>query len=244
MTTVWPYVLIFALLQQPSFKDTQLKYERVKSAYNEKETQLRAHFRVMNIPVGNYQLFLRAFKKEEQLEVWVKAAENSTYVLLDKYPFCTSSGMLGPKRREGDGQIPEGVYRIHHFNPLSNFHLSLGINYPNASDKLLSDKHRPGGQIYIHGSCVTIGCIPITDDKIKELYLLAVEAKNGGQRSIPVHIFPTRLERGVVPQLARETSVSADIASFWANLQGIYRDFEETRKLRPVKVDGEGRYYF
>lgn len=109
------------------------------------------------------------------------------------YPFCASSGILGPKRKEGDRQIPEGIYYINHFNPVSNFHLSLGINYPNPSDKILSDPAQPGESFYIHGNCVTIGCIPISDDKIKELYILAVEAYNNGQVKIPVHIFPDRL---------------------------------------------------
>jgi murein L,D-transpeptidase YafK len=69
---------------------------------------------------------------------------------------------------------------------------SLGLNYPNASDRLLSDSLQPGGDIYIHGSCVTTGCIPITDGQIEELYVLTAYAKNRGQDFIPVHIFPVR----------------------------------------------------
>ena len=102
------------------------------------------------------------------MEVWIKEASKDYYVLLNTYDFCTTSGTLGPKRKEGDLQIPEGIYTINHFNPQSNFYLSLGINYPNASDKILSDPVHPGGDIYLHGNCVTIGCIPLTDDKIKE----------------------------------------------------------------------------
>ena len=92
-----------------------------------------------------FQLFIRAFKKEKLLEVWVKEARQRKLRLVNTYDFCATSGDLGPKRKEGDLQIPEGVYTINHFNPLSNFHLSLGINYPNASDKILSDPRKPGG---------------------------------------------------------------------------------------------------
>lgn len=82
---------------------------------------------------------------------------------------CMQSGTLGPKRMEGDYQMPEGFYYINEFKPYSNFHLALGINYPNASDKVLSDARRPGGDIYIHGGCVSTGCIAISDQPIEEL---------------------------------------------------------------------------
>ena len=83
------------------------------------------------------------------------------------------SGTTGPKRLQGDFQVPEGFYHINEFNPNSNYHLSMGLNYPNSSDRILSDSLRPGGEIYIHGSCVSVGCIPLNDDEIEELYLIA-----------------------------------------------------------------------
>src|SRR5690606_11025729 len=98
------------------------------------------------------------------------------FTLVKTYPVCSSSGLPGPKRKKGDRQTPEGFYHIDRFNPQSAFHLSLGINYPNSSDKILGHSD-PGGDIFIHGSCVTIGCVPLTDDLIKEVYVLAVEAK-------------------------------------------------------------------
>ena len=72
------------------------------------------------------------------------------------------------------------------------YHLSLGINYPNASDRILSDSEKPGGSIYIHGHCVSTGCIPISDEPIEELYVIAGAAKSRGQEFIPVHIFPIK----------------------------------------------------
>src|SRR5690606_4688666 len=126
---------------------------------------------------------------------------------------------------------------INHFNPQSIFHLSLGINYPNASDKILSDKKSPGSSIYIHGDCVTIGCIPITDDKIKELYVLAVEARNNGQAKIPVHIFPARLTEENFKSLRSEYASNPVLISFWQNLRIGYDGFESTKKIRGFKVN-------
>lgn len=237
-------VLIFTLLvmfQQASFKETQRTYSRVKTAYTEKDVAVKQYFADKNLSMDKFQLFLRAFKKEQILEVWIKEKNKEQFTLLHTYNFCSSSGTLGPKRKEGDLQIPEGIYYINHFNPLSNFYLSLGINYPNESDKILSDKTHPGGAIYIHGNCVTIGCIPITDDKIKELYVIAVEAKNGGQEKIPVHIFPAKLDADGMDYLRKETSIVETIR-FWENLQSIYQDFQSSKKLKSVKVDKLGRY--
>jgi murein L,D-transpeptidase YafK len=234
---------ILIMLQGASFKQNQLKQSRVKTAYEEKEKAVQQYFKAKKLNFDGFQLFIRAFKKDRELEVWIKEKDQTTYSLLRTYEFCTTSGTLGPKRREGDLQIPEGVYHINHFNPQSNFYLSLGINYPNASDKILSDKKHPGGAIYIHGSCVTIGCIPITDDKIKELYVLAVEATNNGQAKIPVHIFPAKLtEEGLL--MLKTTSQVASNYPLWENLKGVYTDFEKTKKLKPVKVSRDGMYEF
>src|SRR5688572_25113357 len=206
--------IVLMMLQGVSFKETQLRHSRVKAAYTEKEKTVEQHFVAKKIVQDGARIFLRAFKKEETLEVWVNEKGKNTFSLLQTYQFCSSSGTLGPKRKEGDLQIPEGVYHINHFNPESNFYLSLGLNYPNASDKILSHKTRPGGSIYIHGNCVTIGCIPITDEKIKELYVLAVEARNYGQEKIPVHVFPARLTDEGTSSLQAHHAASSHI-EFW-----------------------------
>lgn len=235
-------LLLLLIVQSDSFKEAQLKNARVKAAYTEKEKVVKSLFAEKKLDFYGFQLFLRVFKKERNLEVWVKEKSKEEFTLLHTYPFCSTSGTLGPKRKEGDLQIPEGSYHINHFNPLSNFHLSLGASYPNASDKILSDKQHPGGSIYIHGNCVTIGCIPITDDKIKELYILAVEARNNGQEKIPIHIFSDRLDVGIPEKLTREYSANESVAGFWKNLQSIYMDFKTTKKLKKVTVNDEGEY--
>lgn len=229
------------MLPQLSFKDTQLRYSRVKAAYQEKERTLQNLLASKNADTHTMRIFLRAFKQEETLEVWAKEAGKKTYVLLKTYPFCSTSGVLGPKRREGDLQIPEGLYSINHFNPESSFHLSLGIDYPNASDKLRSDRTHPGSAIYIHGNCVTVGCIPITDDLIQEVYILAVEARNSAQQSIPVHIFPARLDMAGMHALAA-THHDPVLLAFWKNLQTIFNDFEKTKQVKPTQVSTSGDY--
>lgn len=232
------------MTQQASFKDTQLTHSHVKTAYQDKEAVVKKYFTDKRLSMNKFQLFIRAFKDEKVLEIWVKEKGKEQFVLLHTYDFCASSGVLGPKRKQGDLQIPEGAYYVNHFNPLSSYYLSMGINYPNESDKILSDKEHPGDNIYIHGNCVTAGCIPITDDKIKELYVLAVEARNSGQEKIPVHIFPSRLEAGVAEKLTSEQKADAITSAFWKNLETVYQDFEQSKKIRPVKVNSKGQYAF
>jgi hypothetical protein len=144
---------------------------------------------------------------------------------------------------EGDYQVPEGFYFIREFNPNSNYYLSLGINYPNASDKILSDSLKPGSDIYIHGSCVTVGCIPITDQQIDELYILAAHAKDLGQDFIPVHIFPIRfnVERSV-KFLENLTKDDQNLKKFADRMEDAFDYFEKYKQLPVVMIGEKGQY--
>jgi murein L,D-transpeptidase YafK len=224
-----------------AFKNQQLTYSRVKTAYAEKENSLTDELQKLNIQRSTLNIFIRAFKYDKQLEVWVKNKSDKTYQLFKTYSFCASSGTLGPKRKQGDNQTPEGVYYIDRYNPSSNFYLSLGINYPNACDKILGNKY-PGGDIFIHGNCVTIGCIPITDDKIKELYILCVEARNNSQLKIPVHIFPTRLNDAGLLKLSKYTTSNTTLKTFWENLKPIYTYFDTKHTIPTCIVNSKGQY--
>ena len=120
------------------------------------------------------KLTLIGMKNEQLLEVWGEL--NHQWVLLQTYPFTAFSGKLGPKFKEGDRQIPEGIYKISYLNPNSKYHLSMRVNYPNDFDKKIARKEKRtnlGGDIMIHGKDVTIGCIPIGDNQIEELYSLS-----------------------------------------------------------------------
>ncbi len=223
-----------------TFKATQLKNARVKAAYTEKWKPLQQEMKSKGLS-GSFDILLCAFKQEKLLEVWLRNTGSQAYTLLKTYPICATSGDLGPKRREGDGQIPEGFYTIDLFNPNSDYYLSLRISYPNRSDNILSDKKRPGGAIMIHGNCVTIGCIPITDEKIKELYVLAVEAKNAA-RNFQVHIYPCRLTAENLKQL--EKRYSPELMAFWRNLKTVYDYFLSGNSVPFVRVAKDGKYYF
>lgn len=217
-----------------TFRKDQIRFERVRDAYEAKEVYIKKLLTSKGFNSFDYDLFLRAFKKEEILEVWIKKERDLTYQLLTTYDFCENSGQLGPKRMEGDRQIPEGVYRISHFNPKSNFLLSLKVNYPNDSDKVLSDPTSPGSDIYVHGGCQTTGCIPLTNDKIQELYLLAIEAKEEG-KIIPIHIFPTKNFENILKE-------DSEHFLFWKNLKIIYDDFEAYKRLLFIEVNTTGKY--
>lgn len=227
-----------------SFKEEQMKFPRVRTAIKEKESLMIKLFKQRKIQYPPQNIFIRCFKKKKQLELWARSSDNELFMLIKTYKFSASSGTLGPKRQQGDLQIPEGFYHIDRFNPASSFHLSLGINYPNASDRILGKKGNFGGDIFIHGSCVTIGCIPITDDMIEELYVVAVEAKSNGQRKIPVHIFPKRLDQKGFDQLLKEFDDEQKLANFWENLKVGFKIFERTRRLPKVTVNGNGEYIF
>ena len=153
------------------------------------------------------------------------------------------SGTMGPKRLQGDYQVPEGFYYINEFNPNSNYHLSLGINYPNASDRILSDSLRPGGEIYIHGSCVSIGCIPLTDEQIEELYIITSGAKANGQDFIPVHVFPVKYsQKKSMEYLATTTRNNQPLQKFAIQLKEAFDKFEEKRQVPLVMVNKKGQY--
>lgn len=224
-------------LAQSGFKDQQLKFERVRTAYDQKWESLRKELALTAIK-SPFKLYIAVYKSEGKLEVWLQATAQRKYQLFKTYNFCAHSGTLGPKVKEGDLQTPEGFYYLNAFNPKSNFYLSLGVNYPNSIDLRRSGQEKPGGDIYIHGNCVTIGCIPLTDEKIKEIYVLAVEAKNSGQLQISVNIFPFKMTDA---NLKKYIVQYPKQAAFWRNLQKGYAHFEKHKTL-PIVREVKGNY--
>lgn len=131
------------------------------------------------------RLVLVGLKQEKVLEVWVPGAR--PWERLRVYPVLAASGGPGPKLREGDGQVPEGVYRLTGFNPNSSYHLSVRVDYPNHDDRLAAaaeGRQRLGGDIYLHGKAVSIGCLALGDPAIEELYLLLADTGLGRARII------------------------------------------------------------
>lgn len=185
------------------------------------------------------ELYVRAFKEERELEVWA-GARGQRLVKVKVFPFCAASGTVGPKRLEGDGQVPEGFYTLDQFNPFSSFHLSLRVSYPNASDRKLGGTPL-GGLIYVHGGCASIGCIAIEDGPIEELYVMVAEARARMKRDVPIHIFPRRLDAAGLEALAR--GAREEQVAFWRSLEPGWRLFEEHRRPPRVSVDARTGAY-
>lgn len=235
---------LLAFTLQSDFLSNQKRYQRVRTAIDEKEESIKNELSKINLDVNDFELMMVAYKAEDELELYVKKKSSETFQRLKTYEICSKSGELGPKRKQGDGQVPEGFYHIDRFNPASNFYLSLGINYPNQSDRIKSNASNLGGDIFIHGACVTIGCLPMTTDKIKEIYLYAVHAKNNGQSKIPVYIFPYQMTDVNNMMYFTKNNHKPELLKFWRNLKLGYDEFENHRKLLKVIVDDAGNYSF
>ena len=240
--TILLLTTLLTLMNSKSFKSEQKRYPRVREAYAEKEQGIKDLLKSKNIKIENLEVYLRAFKNDKKIQLWGKNKCDQKFKLIKEYKICRSSGTLGPKRKQGDFQVPEGFYHIDRFNPYSNFHLSLGINYPNTSDKILGIKGKLGGDIFIHGSCVTIGCMPITDDQIKELYLFCVEAKNNGQNTIPVTISPTVLSKKNYDFLLEKYEGDKDKTDLWKELKLAYDFFNKTKEMPAIRFLSNGRH--
>ncbi|MBA2744793.1 MAG: energy transducer TonB [Flavisolibacter sp.] len=242
------FLLAFPVFSQGnsySFVDFQRTLARPGDALKRKEDTLKKQFAAKNLDWPARFLYIRSFKYDGQLEIWVKNEKKEKFKLFKSYKVCALAGTLGPKRMQGDYQVPEGFYYINEFNPNSNYYLSLGINYPNASDKILSDSISPGGDIYIHGSCVTVGCIPVTDQQIDEIYILAAYAKNQGQDFIPVHIFPVRYNnKKSADYLANFVKKDNKLKQFTERLESVYDHFEITHQLPVIMTNKYGEYVF
>ncbi|HVW58417.1 MAG TPA: L,D-transpeptidase family protein [Puia sp.] len=225
------------------FIDYQRSIPKISDLLNRKEDTLIKQFREKGLTWPARYVYIRSFKYDSQLEVWVKNAQGEKYQLFKTYKVCALAGTLGPKRMQGDYQVPEGFYYINEFKPRSEYHLSLGLNYPNASDRILSDSSQPGGDIYIHGSCVTTGCIPITDAQIEELYILAAHAKDMGEDFIPVHIFPVNFNNArSVEYLNKYLQTFAEYTPFAKSMRNAFYYFEKYREVPFVMVNGKGEY--
>ena len=227
--------------------------DRVADARRRFSQTIRAAFAAATVAYPPRAIFLRGFKHERQLELWARPAvaganshARAPYRLVRTIPILRASGRLGPKRREGDWQVPEGFYTVAQFNPRSNFYLSLGLDYPNVSDRLLTtDAAHPGSEIFLHGGAASVGCLALGDRAAAQLYLVALDTREqSGQRTmIPVHLFPCRLdaanwENVLTPLAAAQPALLA----FWRGLQPGYDAFEREKIPPSIKVQPDGAY--
>jgi len=205
-----------------------------KAAFQRLAPGLKSEMQKKNLVMGQ-PIFLRIFKEESELEVWVK--RGVTYELFKTYDICKFSGELGPKLKEGDKQSPEGFYTVSAsaLNPWSDYHLSFNLGYPNEYDRL---HNHTGGALMVHGKCESVGCFAMEDFPIEEIYTIVDAAMSNGQDQLSVHIFPFRMTWANLAKNANSPWIP-----FWENLKQGY-DFFQGHRNPPMVTVAERQYVF
>ncbi len=207
---------------------------REAAALANKEAEVKALFAEAGVDFPPKQVLFRVFKKESDLEVWATDDLGEPMRPISTYRICSASGHAGPKTRSGDEQVPEGFYEIDFFKPRSDYYLALHINYPNRRDR---SQRSTGSAIMIHGNCVSIGCLAMSDDRIQELWVIGRSLKKG---RVQVHLFPQRKMQALV-----DRTKDVELKEFWRSLAKGKRLFDADPRLpKKINFDGEGRYLF
>jgi len=220
---------------------------RVHTARERHTEWVHARFEAVGLAYPPGDLLLVGLKWERELRVYAAEKPGDPWVAVHTFPVLGSSGTLGRKLREGDRQVPEGLYRIDRFNPRSRFHLSLGLDYPNAEDRLVADPLRPGSDIFIHGGNQTIGCLPIGDEGIERLYLICHDVRGSLRDGIPVWIFPGAMTQHnwhlvYHPFLQRKDDGAKALREFWRGLQPFWDQLAQVCESPPKEPDGREGY--
>lgn len=220
----------------PETRPTLPGPERAKAAADRVRPALERDLTAMGLHFGD-PVFLRAFKEEKQLELWIHSRETGKYELFRTWAIAALSGKPGPKLAEGDGQVPEGFYFVppSAMKPDSTFHLAFNIGFPNAYDL---QHGRAGTFIMVHGNCVSIGCLAMTDAVIEEIYTLCDAALAKGQKGFRIHIFPFRM---TAERMEKEST--NEWIDFWNELRTGY-DFFEREHVPPDVTVENGKYRF
>ena len=162
--------------------------------------RLEPKFRAAGLPYPPARVTLIGLKQERVLEVYAAAGDGAPRFVCS-YPVLAASGGLGPKLREGDRQVPEGIYRVRELNPNSLFHLSIWLNYPNGHDRLRAATERRsklGGEIMIHGKAASKGCLAMGDPAAEDLFVLTALT---GIQNVNVILAPTDFRKEPAPPL-------------------------------------------
>ncbi|MBZ0185428.1 MAG: hypothetical protein K8F91_04175 [Candidatus Obscuribacterales bacterium] len=156
--------------------------------------------------------------KEEKLLFLFVPDKNGRMKQVRCYPIIGTSGVAGPKLKQGDKQIPEGFYKIFAFYPNSIAHLGLRVDYPNAADRAharADGRGDLGGDILIHGSYWSTGCLAMGNVAIEELFVLAHDT---GLKNIELILAPCNLT-------SRSAEVDFESQPSW--LPELYKELQE-----------------
>ncbi len=172
----WTLVLQASPVQGESEEEPWTVEQRIAQYGSVVDARLQPDFARAGVSYPPQELTLVVLKAERRVELYARNGKGKPYRYIRFYPIQAASGEMGPKLREGDEQVPEGIYEVEALNPNSLFHLSLRVNYPNAFDRAQAQRDGRtilGGDIMIHGSNVSIGCVAMGDPVAEDLFILA-----------------------------------------------------------------------
>lgn len=169
-----PYIWAAISPMAMKFTKTKTVAERIQQYGDQARARLKPRFEQAHVSYPPRQVTLVGLKTERVLQVYASDATGASR-FIRSYPIRAASGQLGPKLREGDHQVPEGIYPIESLNPNSRFHLALRVGYPNTFDREQAAKEsrvKLGGDIMIHGSSISVGCLAMGDEAAEDLFVL------------------------------------------------------------------------
>jgi len=164
--------------------------ERLEMHGADVEDRLQPAFAAAHLPYPPREIAFIAIKQKRELQLYARPSPDTVWTHVRTYPVLAQSGHLGPKLREGDRQVPEGIYRAEFLNPNSLYHLSIRLNYPNEVDKAAAradGRTNLGSDIMIHGSQYSIGCIALGNEAAEDLFILSAVV---GKEQVNVVISP------------------------------------------------------
>ena len=190
-----PYLRIAAAPLVRKFTKAKTVAERVEQYGPNAHSRLKPYFEKVHVEYPPKRVAFIGLKTERVLQIYA-AGSTGAFHFVRSYPILAASGDPGPKLREGDDQVPEGIYPIESLNPNSTFHLSLRVGYPNSFDRDQAGKDgrtKLGGDIMIHGSFVSAGCLAMGDEAVEDLFVLAADT---GLKNLEVIISPVDFRAG------------------------------------------------
>jgi hypothetical protein len=210
-----PYLRHKARLSRMGLAKNYTIGDRVKQYGEAAAARWRPHFTKSRVSYPPDRVALLGLKQEKTLQVYA-AGNDGALCFVRSYPIHAASGSLGPKLKEGDRQVPEGIYRVESLNPNSAFHLSLRLNYPNKFDREMAQadgRTKLGGDIMIHGGSASIGCLAMGDEAAEDLFVLAATVGTDNMRVIlsPVDLRTRELPQDAPPRPAWVDKLYAEI---------------------------------